>query len=123
MTLIEVLLAITILSMGLSALLVGSSRCLAVVRQARNYETARRLLPRVEIESPLDPDEQGLQEAEDSGDFGPEDAGFKWERTVRPIGEKEDHLFEIVTRVLWSDDERASRETVTTWIYDPKSKP
>lgn len=121
MTLIEVLLAITVLGMGLSALLVGSTRCLAVVRQARNYETARRLLPRVEIESPLDPDDEGLKEREDSGSFKPDEPGFRWQRTVSRIGEEEDGLFEIVTRVTWADDGRASQETLTTWMYEPKA--
>lgn len=121
MTLIEVLLAITILGLGLSALLVGSTRCLAVVRQARNYETARRLLPRVEIESPLDPDDEGLKEQEESGDFKPGETGFRWRRTVLQIGEKEDGLFEIVTQVTWADDGRASQETLTTWKYEPKA--
>jgi hypothetical protein len=121
MTLIEVLLAITLLGLGLSSLLVGSTRCLAVVRQARNYETARRLLPRVEIESPLDPDDEGLKEQEDSGDFKPDEPGFRWERNVRQIGEKEDGLFEIVTRVTWADNGRASQETLTTWMYEPEA--
>jgi len=122
MTLIEVLLAITLLGIGLSSMVVGSTRCLAVARQARNYEMARRLIPQVEIESPLDPDDEGLKESEDSGDFGLDAPGFKWERAVRQIGEEEDGLFEIVTKVTWSDDSRASHETLTTWQYDPSTE-
>ena len=121
MTLIEVLLALTILAMGLASLFVGTTRCLAVIRQARNYEMARRLLARVQMESELDPDsEEGIEEEETGGDF--EDVpGFKWSRSVLRLGEEEDGLFEVVTRVEWSDDERASQETLTTWIYAPSS--
>ncbi|MDZ4198373.1 MAG: prepilin-type N-terminal cleavage/methylation domain-containing protein [Kiritimatiellia bacterium] len=121
MTLIEVLLALTLLAMGLTALTVGSARCLAVVRQARNYETARRLLTRVEVESPLDPEsEAGIEEGEDGGEFD-DVPGFRWTRTVAVVGEEEDGLWEVVTRIEWADDRRASKETITTWIYAKKS--
>lgn len=121
MTLIEVLLALTLLAMGLGALLVGTTRCLAVVAQARNYETARRLLARVAAEYPLDPDaEEGIGEGDDGGAFD-DVPGFSWTRTVRPVGEPEDGLFEVRTSVNWSDAGRDSRETLTTWIYAPQS--
>jgi hypothetical protein len=53
MTLIEVLLAVVILGTALGALVEAASRALAVVRQARNYEQARRMLGRVDAENPL----------------------------------------------------------------------
>ena len=44
MTLVEVLLAVVILGIALGGLVEAASRSLAVVRQARNYEMARRML-------------------------------------------------------------------------------
>ena len=53
-TLIEVLMALVIAVVGISALLGAMMRCLAVVSTARDQEMARSLLRRVEIEFPID---------------------------------------------------------------------
>ena len=53
MTLVEVLLAIVILGSALAALLGAASQAIGVVKQARNYETARTMLAQVEVEKPL----------------------------------------------------------------------
>lgn len=41
LTLVEVLIALVILSVGVSSMMVAMSRCLSVVRTARNREVAR----------------------------------------------------------------------------------
>ena len=53
MTLIEVLAALAILGIGLAVLIQSVARCLAVVHTTRNYETARYLLQRLDLEHPL----------------------------------------------------------------------
>ncbi len=53
LTLIEVLLATAILGAGLVALLAASSRCLAVMRQAKVYQDALWTLGRGEADFPL----------------------------------------------------------------------
>ena len=54
LTLIEVLIALVILTVGVSSMMLAMSRCLSVVRTARNREVARGLLRRVDIEYPID---------------------------------------------------------------------
>ena len=50
MTLIEVLIALVILSIGVSSMMLAMSRCLAVVRTARNRNVAHSLLRLVDLE-------------------------------------------------------------------------
>jgi prepilin-type N-terminal cleavage/methylation domain-containing protein len=54
LTLIEVLIAMVILSVGVSSMMLAMSRCLSVVRTARNREVARGLVQRVDIENPIE---------------------------------------------------------------------
>ena len=65
LTLIEVLLATVILAVGLSSMIVATSRCLSVARKAREYETARRLVGQVDLEIP--PDFETLEEGIETG--------------------------------------------------------
>ena len=77
MTLVEVMLAVVILGMALGGLVEAASRALAVVRQARNYELARRMLGRVEAENPLRLLDEIVPGTESGGfDGGP--AGWSW---------------------------------------------
>ena len=121
LTLVEVLLAVLILGIGITVLVETASRCLAVVRRARDYETTRHLLARVELEKPLQLEEE-IEEGTENGDFkgGPSD--YKWEREITIIGEEEDGLFEVRTRVFRTGTKPASSEEVTTWLYAPKKK-
>ena len=120
MTLIEVMLALTILGLGLSVLITTASKCLAVVRQAKNYETARRLLGQLEVEHPL-PLEEEIQEGSEEGAFesgAPE--GYRWERVIERIGREEDGLYSVRMRVTWSDRGKSAGEEVTTFLYRPE---
>jgi prepilin-type N-terminal cleavage/methylation domain-containing protein len=120
LTLIEVMLALTILGMGLTVLIATTSRCLGVVRQAKNYETARHLLGRVELEHPLQLEEK-IEAGSDSGDFSGE-PGFQWTRDIEVVGKEEDGLFSVLTRIAWSDSGRKKSEEVITYLYRPEEK-
>ena len=123
MTLIEVMLAVVILSTGLIALLTCASRLLAVAGQAKNYETARRLLSQVEVESPLRLKDD-IAEGTETGTFSTGEKGWRWERTIRHIGEEEearDGLFLVTTRVAWSHRGKNVSEQTVTYRYVPKN--
>lgn len=120
LTLIEVMLAITILGIGLTVLIATTSRCLGVVRKAKNFETARHLLARVELEHPLQLEEK-IEAGSEDGRFTGED-GFQWTREIEVVGEEEDGLFSVRTRVSWSEVGRQSSEEVMTYLYRPEEK-
>ena len=123
MTLVEVLLAVVILGIALGSLVEGASRALAVVRQARNYEMARRMIGRVDVEKPLrlmDKIEAGQQ----SGTFTDGPAGWTWTRTLEDFGAEDDQkegLFKMTTRVQWSQGERLGMEEVVQFLYVPEN--
>jgi prepilin-type N-terminal cleavage/methylation domain-containing protein len=113
LTLVEVLLATAILGVGLAVLLVGASRCMATIRAARNYQTAQWVLSQgeavhfvvvsndvKELDVPADTD---LAE------------GFTFSRTVE-ADDDEDGLYEIRTRVTWSDRGRELTEEVAGMV-------
>lgn len=125
-TLIEVLLAMLILGLSVTALLAAVSQALGVARRARIYDQARGLIERVELENPLALEED-LFEGTTSGSFGGGPDGYSWERTVElvdtggvntifddPVG-----LFKITTRVIWGQRGRDGFEEVATYIYRP----
>jgi hypothetical protein len=124
MTLIEVLLAVVILGTALGALVEGASRALAVVRQARNYEQARRMLGRVDAENPLRLLDE-IVAGQESGSFEGGPAGWSWMRTIEDFGqedEEQEGLFRLTTRVFWSQagDRRSMEETVQ-FLYVPEN--
>ncbi|MCF7816862.1 MAG: prepilin-type N-terminal cleavage/methylation domain-containing protein [Kiritimatiellales bacterium] len=120
MTLIEVLIALVILSIGVSSMMVAMSRCLSVVRTARNREVARSLLRRVDIEYPIE--RKKMEETSESGDF--EDTeGYTWTRDILMVDEEErPGLFLVTTRVQWSERGRDSFEEITTYKYAPEAE-
>ncbi|MEN7973420.1 MAG: prepilin-type N-terminal cleavage/methylation domain-containing protein [Verrucomicrobiota bacterium] len=120
MTLIEVLIALIILSIGVSSMMLAMSRCLAVVRTARNRETARGLIQRVDIENPIE--DADLGELSESGDF--EDVeGYTWSREIIMIDEEErPGLFLATTRIQWSEQGRDAFEEITAYKYAPDAE-
>ena len=119
MTLIEVLLALAILGLGLAVLIECTARCLGVARRAKNFEAARYLLHRVELEHPLngsDPVSAGVEE----GMFAPPYENFSWSRTIVPAGLDTEPLFEVYTRITWADDQREATEETATMVYKPE---
>lgn len=120
MTLIEVLIALVILSVGVSSMMLAMSRCLAVVRTARNRETARGLIQRVDIEYPIE--DVDLEEFSEEGDF--EDIeGYTWFREILMVDEEErPGLFWVTTRIQWSEKGRDAFEEITIYKYAPDAE-
>lgn len=102
MTLLEVMLAVLILTTGLIALVTAASRCIAVAGQARDYEQARRLMGRVEVESPLWVKEE-IGAGVEGGVFTGGPRGWSWAREIVDCGaddETREGLFLVKTRVM-----------------------
>ena len=123
LTLIEVMLAVVILGLALGGLVEAASRALAVVRQARNYEMARRMLGQVEAENPLRLEDE-IQAGEESGGFDNGPAGWSWTRTLVDYGQDDEQkqgLFLLTTRVYWSQGEKRGLEETVQYLYVPKN--
>ena len=113
-------MALVILSIGVSALMMAMSRCLAVVRTARNREMARGLIQRIDVENPIESVEMG--EFSESGDFEKPD-GYTWFREIMMVDEEErPGLFLVTTRVQWSERGRDTFEEITTYKYAPDAE-
>lgn len=121
LTLIEVMLALVILGMGMVALVTAAGRCISVARQAKNFDTARELLSRVEVEQPMLL-EENVEDIAGSGSFESPHEGFRWTRTVEQEGFEEDGLWRVETEILWTEDQRGKKEKVVTLIYWPEEK-
>lgn len=121
LTLIEVMLALVILGTGMVALVTAAGRCIGVARQAKNYETARELLARVEVEKPMMLEEEPEDIAAD-GSFDPPFSAFRWSRTIEQEGFEDDGLWRVATEVTWTDEKTARKERVETLIYWPEDK-
>ncbi|WP_372806432.1 prepilin-type N-terminal cleavage/methylation domain-containing protein [Pontiella sp.] len=120
LTLIEVLIALVILSVGVSSLMMAMSRCLATVRTVRNRETARALIQRVDIENPIE--SVDMDEMSDNGDFDDVE-GYAWSRNIVMVDEEErPGLFEVTTRIRWSERGRESFEEITVFKYAPDAE-
>lgn len=126
-TLVEVLLAVVILGVSLSALLAAASQAMGVIRKARNFEVARRLLAQVEAESPLRLKDT-IEEGSESGTFRGGPDGWTWTRTIAAVpspvasdDEFSDGLFLVTTTVSWSKAGQNSSEETSRYLYVPKN--
>jgi prepilin-type N-terminal cleavage/methylation domain-containing protein len=120
LTLIEVLIALVILSVGVSSMMVAMSRCLSVVRTARNREVARGLFQRVDIENPIE--SVDMEELSESGEFD-DPEGFTWFRDILVVDEEErPGLFIVTTRIQWSERGRNAFEEITVYKYAPDAE-
>lgn len=117
-SLIEVIIATAILGLGIAGIVAAGARCLAVARQARNYEIAREAVARVEAEEPIQLEEK-LEGASDSGTLERPYENFRWRRDVERVGLDEDALFQVTTVVEWSEGSDKGREEIVTLIRRP----
>lgn len=119
LTLIEVMLTMVILTIGGIVLISSVSQCLAVVRAARLYNHAHTLLARIELEHPLF--DEDVQVGTERGRFsGAEYGNFEWMRVTEVVGDEEDRLFEVRTRVSWARRGQTGFEEVTYYRYAPE---
>ena len=122
MTLIEVILALAILGMGLVALMATTAQGLNAGRRSKRYEISRELLGRVELEDPVQLEED-IEDAEGDGDFeGAEYREYRWNRTVEIVGLEEDALYMITTSVTWPDGPSNRAETIVTYVHAPERR-
>lgn len=124
LTLVEVLIAITILGVGIAVLVASTARGLAVARKAKYFETARHLLAVVELEEPI-VDLLEVVDTEQSGEFESPYQDYRWTRTAELVETNPDPsstvqaddgsgLYKITTRVYWADrGQQVFEETVT----------
>ena len=120
LTLVEVLLALVILSVGVSSLMMAMSRCLAVVRTARNRDVARGLIQRIDLEFPIE--RVDLAELSESGEFDDME-GYSWFRDIQIVDEEErPGLFLITLRVQWAERGRDAFEEITMYKYAPDAE-
>ena len=109
------MLAVAILSVGLVVLLTGASRCLAVIKISKNYQTAQWTMNMGDIDHPLvfTNDVKSLEVAPKEYDNG-----FTFERVVED-DEDEDGLYVVRTRVSWSDRGRHPYEETVRYLWEP----
>lgn len=113
MTLIEVLLAVSILGVGLAVLLTAASRCVAVMKIARNYQTAQwvRTMGEAVHFAVATNDVDDLEVGAD-GSFVD---GFTFSRHVED-DDDEDGLHTVRTVVSWTDRGREMSEEVVSCV-------
>lgn len=112
LTLIEVLLSVAILVVGFSVLLTAASRCLAVMKSAKNYQAAHAVLDRGDLEHPL----FLTNRVEDLAVNAKEYDGLTYSRVVEDDEDK-DELYLVRTRVSWGDG--GQYEEVLSYVYFP----
>jgi len=131
-TLVEVILALAILGIGITVLVATTSKCLAVARKARDYETARRLLGVLEATHPLALEEE-IEEGSEEGVFDPPNERFHWRRTITAVedlpvleseelSDQEPDFFLVRVRIWWAEHGRNSFEEVEDYVYAPPKK-
>jgi prepilin-type N-terminal cleavage/methylation domain-containing protein len=117
-TLVEVLLATLILSLALVALLTGASRCLAVMKQAKQYQTAQWTLGLGEVDYPMEATNDVKQLAVDDVAYP---NGCTYSRIVED-DEDEDGLYVVRIRVTWPGRGNVMKEEVVRYVFEQKKK-
>ena len=115
-----VLLALVILSIGVSSMMIAMSQALSVVRTARNREIAQNLLRRIDLDFPIE--KIDYEERIESGEFD-DPEGYYWTREILLIDEEErPGLFLTRTRIEWSERGRDAFEEVQLYTYAPEAE-
>ena len=117
-TLVEVLLAVVILSFGLTVILTGTGRCLAVMKRARTYQNAIFALQKGEAEHPLTTVTNDVKKLEVQDERYGE---FTYSRTVDDDTDK-DGLYAVHSRVAWVERGHESFEEVVSYVLDLEDK-
>ena len=114
-TLVEAVVALAILSIGIFVIVEATSRCLAVIRVSRNYQTARAVLDQGESKFPLQSTNTVSENVVQETELAP---GYSFSRELEAVsGEKK--LYVVTTRVTWSESGQASAEEVVSYLYFP----
>ena len=120
LSLVEVLLSIVILSVGISALMIATNKCLVVLKRAQNRDIAYNLIRQIDTDYPIQKSE--LDEKIESGSFKNYD-DFTWKREIFfEDFEKTPGLFLINLTVMWSEKGNVSNEKISYYIYAPEAE-
>lgn len=123
LTLIEVLLAVTFLSLGLVMMLTAISRCLGVLKVSSTYHDVMWALSAGEVEYPLiQPEAWGDVDPEDYAVTPTEYGDITFERMIEDPDEDADdnavRLLVVRTTLAWADrGNRNTEEIVRYWLY------
>jgi hypothetical protein len=120
LTLIEVLLATALLSLGLVVMMTAISRCLIVLTKSTSYHKAMWALNAGEAEYPLFQPPQGDSDPADF-EVSPEDfGGVTYERTIEDPDESADdnevRLLVVRTKLSWEGRGKQHSENVTRYF-------
>ncbi len=125
MTLVEVLLAATLLGLGLVSLLGGLTSCLAIMRASREFQQAQWVLSLGELTYPLPENPEDVTDLMVDPDPTLAD-GFIFERVV---DEKEllddtpdDGLFVVRTRIRWGAGGEGQSEELVRYVWHKELK-
>ena len=121
LTLIEVILAASILSIGMIVLLVSASRCIAVMKVSKKYQTAQWVLGMGEVKYPMML--EAIEDIEDL-DVSPDSdilEGYTFSRVVEDEdADDEDNLYVIRSRVSWADRGKKPYHEVAQYVWYPE---
>jgi len=107
-TLLEVMVAMAIIAIALTAVLGSQSQSLSLASEAKFSTTvallAQSKMAEIEAEKPEDL-------TSDSGDFGDDYPGYRWDKSVNDVTFDEpegvsDHLKQIDLTVSWEDNDQ-----------------
>lgn len=119
LTLLEVMIAVFIVSLTFTYLMTASTRALKTVRMAKEFEIARNLLERLKKEEPLQLDEVDGDDR-DGGRFDDKEyRDYRWERELTQVGEESDQFYLVKTRIIWESDDRKKQEQVVEYLHLP----
>lgn len=105
-TLLEVMVAMAIIAIALTAVLGSQSQSVSLASESKFNTTAAFLaqgkMAEIEIKKPDDL-------SDDSGDFGEDFPGYNWKLTIRDIGfdkpkDVSEHLKQIDLSISWGED-------------------
>lgn len=116
-TLIEVLLAALIMSIGLSGILLAASRCLAGMKKSQHYQTAQFVLQYGEATHPIT-ETNAVESIAVASESTPVE-GFTFSRDIED-DEDEDGLHVVRSRATWSSSGQESFEEVVRYVYRPE---
>jgi len=119
-TLVEAMLAMVIVTTGLSVLYTAAARSIAIGKKAKEYEVARNLFAILEYEEPIQLDD--VDDDRESGRFDNPYRDYKWTRTITEYGEESDELFVIETKVQWKSFNGTKEETLISLLHVPTAK-
>lgn len=116
-TLVEVLVAGTILAIAAAVLGTAVSRSLESLQVSGDFDKAAGLLDRTLTKVDMIGPDRLLREGPLRGWFQPPDDRFAWELDIGP--RVEGHLYEITARITWQADRAQRSVEVQTLLNDP----